>query len=120
LLAEKIKEQKKADNDARIAAEKARRITESAWAWPVMRDKHLSGEHYFIQLIVSSKYNKGSKDFNGLDNLVIEYIERGDVYKYSMGPYANFAEAKTAQLTAREKGFRDAFILKYTGSKRSK
>ncbi len=113
IRAAKIKKQKE-DEEAR------RRKTESEWAWPVMRDKHLHGEHYFIQLMVSAKYDKGASAFVGIDNMAMEYVERGKVWRYARGPYKTFEEAKKAQKDSQNKGFKDAFILKYVGQKRAK
>jgi len=119
LVEQKLKKQEKQRIQAAAAAEKQKRKTPSAWNWPALKDVN-TADQYFIQLMVSSKYDKSQSDFSGIDNVVMEYVERGDVYKYMAGPYNEISEAKAAQEKIRTAGFRDAFVLRYVNGKRSK
>jgi len=120
IRAKKIQEQKEAAEAEAKRIEEEKRKTESAWAWPPLRRNHQKGEYYFIQLLVSNSYDKGPETFKGMDNVVMDYIKRADSWKYMIGPYKTREEAQKAQLEAREKGFRDAFVLRYLDGKRAK
>ena len=48
----------------------------------------------------------------------VNEVLEGNLYKYQLGPYYTLKEAQEMQKQARSKGFKDAFIVAYQGTKR--
>ncbi len=111
---ERIQQEKAEQN--RILEEERKRREESNWAWKSFRTIALSGDNYFVQLLVSKDYNKG-KDIFPYDNMIISRIEVIDSYKYLLGPFKTKEEADRAHKQAQSDGFRDAYILLFRDGK---
>jgi len=76
-----------------------------------------STPEFRVQLIASKvKLDPGSVKFRAI-NGINEFKEDG-WYKYYIGPYYNFDEAKTSREQMVKAGFKDAFIVAYRDNKR--
>ncbi|PKP48209.1 MAG: N-acetylmuramoyl-L-alanine amidase [Bacteroidetes bacterium HGW-Bacteroidetes-12] len=72
---------------------------------------------YKIQIATSSvKKELIPSNFNGVEN--VEYYEAGGIFRYTVGREKSISEANILQLTLREKGFVDAFIVAFNDGKR--
>lgn len=120
--AERIfKQRMKEDAEFRAEQEKKQeelnRKLESAWAWPSLRTVNMSGDKYFVQVLVSKDYNKGKTVFQPFENIIMSRIDIIDSYKYLIGPYKSREEADKVHKKAQETGFRDAYVLHYKEGK---
>lgn len=48
----------------------------------------------------------------------ITYVKESGMYKYRLGPYSNIEEATKKQTTARNAGYKDAFVIAFKDGKR--
>lgn len=72
-----------------------------------------------VQFLVSWHVLKAdAPEFNGLKN--VEYYYDNKMYKYTVGNFKNEAECQALLREARDKGFSDAFIVKFQDGKRVK
>ncbi|MFN4299205.1 MAG: N-acetylmuramoyl-L-alanine amidase [Thermaurantimonas sp.] len=75
------------------------------------------GVHFRVQIETSSSQkSKGDKVYQ-IDEGVIE-VKEGNLYKYQICCFQSMAEAVSTQNKVRKKGFKDAFVAPYNGSKR--
>ena len=72
-----------------------------------------SGNVYFrVQIATSAnKVEPVSYNFHGLNDVIVEKV--GKYYKYYLGNFFTFAEAKEKKAEAREKGYTSAFLVAY-------
>lgn len=70
-----------------------------------------------VQIATSSKKLKeNDPQFNGLED--IEYYEAGGLFRYTTGKTSSYKQATEIQQFAKEKGFKDAFIVAFKNGKR--
>jgi N-acetylmuramoyl-L-alanine amidase len=73
--------------------------------------------YFMVQITASTKQTEcNPSNFKGLDN-IIEHPGKG-IYRYTYGKSPNFEEAKKLLSTARDKGYKDAFIVAYQNGER--
>ena len=74
---------------------------------------------YKVQFLVSWKQlPSNSKEFSGIDN--VSYYTENNTYKYTAGNFKSEADCKAMLKTVRDKGYSDAFIVKFNNGKRIK
>jgi N-acetylmuramoyl-L-alanine amidase len=74
---------------------------------------------FFVQIAASrKKLNSKSSFFKGLKNVSMKRINGW--YKYYIGNTSSFQKAKSLQALAKQKSFKDAFIVAYKNGKRVK
>lgn len=72
------------------------------------------GPIFKVQIAASPKIeNKGM-----LGGLAIDYYKDGEWYKYTIGHEGSLEKAKALQTLAREKGYKDAFVIAYLDGKK--
>lgn len=70
-----------------------------------------------VQIATSSrKLKENDPQFNGLED--IEYYEAGGLFRYTTGKTSSYKQATEIQQFAKEKGFKDAFIVAFKNGKR--
>ncbi|MCB2220044.1 MAG: SPOR domain-containing protein [Bacteroidetes bacterium] len=70
-----------------------------------------------VQILASrEELNSNSNKFMGKHD--IKHFEEEGWYKYYVGPYSEFEEAKRSRTELKEAGLKDAFITAYRGTKR--
>ncbi|HYG52536.1 MAG TPA: N-acetylmuramoyl-L-alanine amidase [Flavobacteriales bacterium] len=73
--------------------------------------------YFMVQITASTKQIEcNSANFKGLDN-ILEHPGKG-IYRYTYGKSPNFEEAKKLLSVARDKGYKDAFIVAYQNGER--
>lgn len=72
---------------------------------------------FMVQIAASAKAIECKpSNFKGLEN-ILEH-KGNDIYRYTYGKSNNFEEAKKLQATAKEKGYKDAFIIAFQNGER--
>lgn len=70
-----------------------------------------------VQILTSTqKLKPNDAVFNGLEN--IEFYEAGGLYRYTFGATNNYQSAVELQEIAKQKGFKDSFIVAFKNGKR--
>ncbi|HLP12920.1 MAG TPA: N-acetylmuramoyl-L-alanine amidase [Flavobacteriales bacterium] len=73
--------------------------------------------YFMVQITASTKQIEcNSANFRGLD-IILEHPGKG-IYRYTYGKSPNFEEAKKLLSNARDKGYKDAFIVAYQNGER--
>ncbi|MBP8917849.1 MAG: N-acetylmuramoyl-L-alanine amidase, partial [Chitinophagales bacterium] len=75
------------------------------------------GIEFRVQFYASATEEKMSK-FAALKPENITYVKESGIYKYRLGPYSNIEEATKKQTTARNAGYKDAFVIAFKDGKR--
>jgi N-acetylmuramoyl-L-alanine amidase len=75
------------------------------------------GIEFRVQFYASATEEKMSK-FAALKPENITYVKESGMYKYRLGPYSNIEEATKKQTTARNAGYKDAFVIAFKDGKR--
>lgn len=76
-----------------------------------------SGLQFSVQFYASEVEEKISK-FSKLNEEQITYIKENGIYKYRIGPYSSLDQASKKQATARNAGYKDAFVVATNNGKR--
>jgi len=75
------------------------------------------GIEFKVQFYASATEEKISK-FTALKSENITYIKESGMFKYRLGPFTNVEEATKKQTTARNAGYKDAFVIAFKDGKR--
>ncbi|MFN3952091.1 MAG: N-acetylmuramoyl-L-alanine amidase [Thermaurantimonas sp.] len=77
----------------------------------------ISGVHFRVQIETSTNSkDKKDKIFSLVEN--VTEVKEGTLYKYQICCFTSIKEATAMQNLMRKKGFKDAFVAPYNGSKR--
>jgi tetratricopeptide (TPR) repeat protein len=77
------------------------------------------GKIYKVQFVALKISNKEFPKLENIGNITHEFFPKKSMYRYTLGPYTNEADAESDMIKVRAMGFDDAFLAEYTNGKRT-